>query len=95
MDNAFNAGKKLLCGSYTQYTPSGKDNFVRAGRWGKVPQRGAIVYFYSASMGRVAHVGGVIDIKVQGDTYTIKVVEGNTSADNSFNRNGGCVAVKE
>ena len=46
MDNAFNAGKKLLCGSYTQFTLSGKSNFVRAGRWGKVPQRGAIEYIY-------------------------------------------------
>ena len=93
--SAFEAGKKLLCGSYTQFTVSGKSNFVRAGRWGKVPQRGAIPYFYSNSLDRVAHVGGVIDIKVHGDTYTIKTVEGNTSADNSFNRNGGCVAVKE
>lgn len=96
MDNAHTAGAKLLCGSYTQYTPSGKGNFIKANRWGKVPQRGAIVYFYSSSMDRVAHVGGVIDIKVRGDNvYTIKTVEGNTSADNSFNRNGGCVAVKE
>lgn len=93
--SAFEAGKKLLCGSYTQFTVSGKSNFVRAGRWGKVPQRGAITYFYSNSLDRVAHVGGVIDSKVHGDTYTIKTVEGNTSADNSFNRNGGCVAVKE
>lgn len=93
--SAFEAGKKLLCGSYTQFTVSGKSNFVRAGRWGKVPQRGAIPYFYSNSLDRVAHVGGVIDVKVHGDTYTIKTVEGNTSADNSFNRNGGCVAVKE
>ena len=93
--SAFEAGKKLLCGSYTQFTVSGKSNFVRAGRWGKVPQRGAITYFYSNSLDRVAHVGGVIDVKVHGDTYTIKTVEGNTSADNSFNRNGGCVAVKE
>ncbi len=95
MDNAFNSGKKLLCGSYTQFTLSGKSNFVRADRWGKVPQRGAIPYFYSNSLDRVAHVGGVIDVRQQGDTYTIKTVEGNTSADNSFNRNGGCVAVKE
>ena len=29
MDNAYNAGKKLLCGSYTEYTPSGKGNFVK------------------------------------------------------------------
>ena len=93
--STFEAGKKLLCGNYTQFTVSGKSNFVKAGRWGKVPQRGAITYFYSNSLDRVAHVGGVIDVKVHGDTYTIKTVEGNTSADNSFNRNGGCVAVKE
>ncbi len=93
--SAFEAGKKLLCGSYTQYTPSGKDNFVRANRWGNEPQRGAIVYFYSPKLGRVAHVGAVIDVRRSDNVYTIKTIEGNTSPDATFSRNGGCVAIKE
>ncbi len=88
MDNAYNSGKKLLCGSYTEYTPSGKGNFVKKGHWGKVPQRGAIPYFYSPNMERVAHVGAVIEVNKKGDVYKIKTVEGNTSA-GFFNRNGG------
>lgn len=93
MDNAFLAGKKLLGGSYTEYTPSGKGNFVKMGCWGKEPKVGAIPYFYSPTMGRVAHVGAVIKVNKKGDVYNIVTIEGNTSA-GFFNRNGGCVAVK-
>lgn len=93
MDNAYNAGKKLLCGSYTEYTPSGKGNFVKIGCWGKEPKLGAIVYFYSPNMGRVAHVGAVVKMAKNGNTYKIMTVEGNTSS-GLFNRNGGCVTTK-
>ena len=93
--SAFEAGKKLLCGSYTQFTVSGKSNFVKANRWGNEPQRGAIVYFYSPKLGRVAHVGAVVDIRRSDNVYTIKTIEGNTSSDTAFSRNGGCVAIKE
>jgi len=93
MDNAYNAGKKLLCGSYTEYTPSGKGNFVKMGCWGKEPKVGAIVYFYSPNMGRVAHVGAVVKIIKNGNTYKIMTIEGNTSS-GLFNRNGGCVTAK-
>ena len=43
--NSYQAGQKLLCGGYTAYTPEGKANFVRAGRYYKDPLQGDIVYF--------------------------------------------------
>jgi hypothetical protein len=94
MDNAYSAGQKLLCGSYTQYTPSGKANFIRMGCFGKEPKVGAIIYFYGKTMGRVNHVGIVTQVKKNGNRYEILTVEGNTSAGTGFSRNGGCVAAK-
>ena len=94
MDNAYSAGQRLLCGGYSQYTPSGKANFIRMGCFGKEPKPGAIVYFYGKAMGRVNHVGIVTDVDKVGDTYEIFTVEGNTSAGTGFSRNGGCVATK-
>lgn len=94
MDNAYIAGQKLLCGSYTQYTPSGKANFTRMGCFGKEPKAGAVVYFYGQSMGRVNHVGIVTQVRKNGNKYEILTVEGNTSAGTGFSRNGGCVAAK-
>lgn len=94
MDNAYSAGQKLLCGSYTQYTPSGKANFIRMGCFGKEPKVGAIIYFYGKTMGRVNHVGVVTQVKKNGNRYEILTVEGNTSAGTGFSRNGGCVAAK-
>ena len=94
MDSAFTAGKKLLRGSYSQYTPTGKGYFVQEGAYSKVPHAGDIIYFYSKEKGRVAHVGIVEDAKKIGDTYIIHTIEGNTSAV-AFERNGGGVARKE
>ena len=94
MDNVYSAGQKLLCGSYTQYTPSGKANFIRMGCFGKEPKIGAVVYFYGKTMGRVNHVGIVTQVKKNGNRYEILTVEGNTSAGTGFSRNGGCVAAK-
>ena len=76
MDNAYSAGQKLLCGSYTQYTPSGKANFIRMGCFGKEPKIGAVVYFYGKTMGRVNHVGIVTQVKKNGNRYEILTVEG-------------------
>nr|DAV12948.1 MAG TPA: hypothetical protein [Caudoviricetes sp.] len=94
MDSSFAAGKKLLRGSYSQYTLTGKGYFVQSGVYGKVPHDGDIVYFYSEILGRVAHVGIVEDARKLGDTYTTHTIEGNTSAV-AFERNGGGVARKE
>lgn len=92
--NVYEAGKKLLRGAYTQFTPSGKNLFVKANKYGKTPHVGDIVYFYSQNLKRVAHVGIVIEVIQERNYFRIKTVEGNTSADHSFNRNGGCVAIK-
>ena len=93
VNNSYAAGKKLLCGGYSEYTPTGKSYFVKAGRYGKEPKIGAIVYFYHTSQERVAHVGIVISVDKDNEKYTIKTVEGNTSS-KTFERNGGAVAIK-
>lgn len=88
-------GKKLLRGDYTQYTVSGKGYFVRNGQYFTRPKRGDIVYFFSKKKGRVAHVGIVVQvIQYSPDQYSIITIEGNTSDDGQFNRNGGVVAKK-
>ncbi len=96
MNQAYRNGQKLLRGAYTQYTPSGKALFERAGEYHKEPKLGDVVYFYSSRMGRVRHVGAVVSVKKDGTRYTIETVEGNTSESNIFDRNGngGCVAKK-
>ena len=53
MDNAYIKGKKLLCGGYSQYTPTGKDYFVKMGCYGKEPKLGSVIDFYSSTMGRL------------------------------------------
>lgn len=93
MINVYEAGKNFLRGAYTQYTPTGKSLFIRAGKYGKIPHKGDIVYFYNKNLGRVAHVGAVVEVSQKDMEYTIKVVEGNTSGQN-FERNGGEVAIK-
>ena len=94
MDSAFEAGKKLMGGDYTQFTLAGKALLSRRGRVGREPHIGDKVYFYSQSLGRVAHVGIVVSAEKSGDRYSIETVEGNTSSA-SFDRNGGCVARKK
>jgi hypothetical protein len=94
MDSAFEAGKKLMGGDYSQFTLAGKALLSRRGRIGREPHIGDKVYFYSQSLGRVAHVGIVISVEKSGSRYSIETVEGNTSSV-SFDRNGGCVARKK
>lgn len=95
--NPHEKGKKALCGGYSEYTPTGKSYFVKAKRWHiHCPTPGDVVYFYSEKMGRVCHVGVVIESQKHLDGFfSFKTVEGNTSSGNGFNRNGGCVAIKE
>ena len=94
MLNAFLAGKKLMGGDYSQFTLAGKALLSRQGRISREPHIGDKVYFYSQSLGRVAHVGIVVSVEKIGDRYNIETVEGNTSSV-SFDRNGGCVARKK
>ena len=87
------AAKKLL-GKFTNYTPTGSDQFKKRGAYIKrgkgKPKRGDVIYFYSSAKGRIGHVG--IVEKVSGSTvYTI---EGNTSGASSLVTNGGGVRKK-
>ena len=90
IDNAYARGQKLLCGDYSQYTPTGKSYFIKKSRWFTVPQRGDIVYFYYTSLGRVGHVGAavVVDTDHQKKTFKFVSIEGNTSG-SAGERNGG------
>lgn len=82
-------GKKLLCGAYSSYTPTGSGYFKKANRWYVVPEPGDVVYFYNSSLKRIGHVGGVISVDTAKKTFT--TVEGNSSG-SEFTCNGGCVA---
>ena len=82
--NAYQRGQKALCGDYFKYTPSGAGQFKKAGRWHTVPQVGDVVFFFSPTMGRIAHVG--IVESVEGNKIT--TIEGNTSGTQG-DRNGG------
>ena len=42
VNNSYAAGKKLLCGGYSEYTPTGKSHFLKAGRYGKEPKMWAL-----------------------------------------------------
>ena len=92
INNAHARGQKLLRGDYSQYTPTGKSYFVKAGQYYNIPQPGDIVYFYYSSMGRVEHVGAavVVTVDYSKQKFTMQTVEGNTNSSGS--RNGGCVA---
>lgn len=95
MDNAYLAGQKLLCGGYSQYTPTGKGYFAKIGRYGKLPEIGAIQYNYNASMGRVSHVAIVVDCFIDRveKVFTVKTIEGNSSP-KEWDNNGGQVSQK-
>lgn len=94
--NAYQAGQSVLYGDYFQYTPTGKSYFVKNGRYFKQPMRWDVIFYYSASLGRICHTGLVLDVSWNEDgTFNIKVGEGNTSSENEFDRNGGVWAIKE
>ena len=92
--NDYEAGRKLLCGDYSAYTPTGKSYFVKKGRFGNTPHFGDVVYFYTSSLGRVSHVGIVSSVEFSNGLYTIEAVEGNTNAGVTFERDGGETATK-
>lgn len=71
---------KLLCGGPTAYTPSGVAQWRQAKRYGKTPAVGAFIYFYSANLGRVSHVGIVTSAVQSNRVYRITTIEGNSGA---------------
>ena len=62
MDSAFEAGKKLMGGDYSQFTLAGKALLSRRGRISKEPHIVDKVYFYSQSLDRVSHVVIVVSV---------------------------------
>ena len=75
------------------YTPSGADWYKSKGAWAGPstnPKRGWVVFFYSNSAGRIAHVGLVRGPR--GTDGLIPTVEGNT--DSSGSASGGSVLQK-
>lgn len=68
------------------YTPTGAAYFQQRGRWGSVPNVGALVYYDVSGMGRISHVGIVESVNADGSWVAI---EGNTNAAGS--RTGGGV----
>lgn len=93
--DAYEAGKIMLCGDYTQYTPTGASLFQKKGRWSKLPSVGSIQYNYNKSTGRISHVAAVIECEIDylNKVFTTKTIEGNTSS-KSWENNGGMVAEK-
>lgn len=94
-DKAYTNGKKLLWGDYFEYTPTGASLARKQGKYttnGAEVKRGDIVFYYSASLGRIGHVGAVIVLDNDKTNKRLKVttVEGNTSSE-LYERNGGCV----
>lgn len=59
------------------YTPAGADWFKARDAWGHKPRVGAVVYYDTAGLGRISHVGIVEKVLPGGAWYAI---EGNTNA---------------
>lgn len=76
--------KRLLGGNLFAYTPDGYKNM---GAKKRTPKAGDIVFFYSKTMGRIAHVGFVYKV----GSKRFYTYEGNTSSDPGVVRNGGSV----
>ena len=91
----YERGQKLLCGDYSSYTPTGSGYFKRKDRWTTTsPKAGDIIYFYTSSLGRISHVGIVVEAEYANGIWLLTTIEGNTAAGTNFERDGGCVAIK-
>lgn len=71
------------------YTPAGAAYFQKHGKWSRTPKAGALVFFHWPSMGRIAHVGWVKELKPDGSFLSW---EGNT--DVRGGRSGGKVLLQ-
>lgn len=67
------------------WTPGGAAWFKTRKQWGTKPKVGAIVYFYSVSMGRISHVELVVKVYSNGDFLSCG---GNTNNTGSRSGNG-------
>ncbi|MFR3659017.1 MAG: GH25 family lysozyme [Eisenbergiella sp.] len=85
VDNA----KKLLCGSFDDYTVASAQKYKNSKRWFTSPQVGDQIFFKNSQ--RINHTGIVYKVYLN----TIYTIEGNTSAgSNQVVANGGCVDQK-
>ena len=85
---------KQLLGKFTNYTPTGSDQFKKRSAYTKrgkgKPKRGDVIYFYSSAKGRIGHVGIVYKV----DSSKVYTIEGNTSGASTLVTNGGGVKKK-
>lgn len=79
---------KILLGGFSAYTPDSANYFKEKNRFIYSPLKGSIVFFKGK---RINHTGFTVNF----DENYIYTIEGNTSNDDKFNRNGGCVARKK
>lgn len=75
-------------GGFSAYTPDSANFFKTRKQWSNTAKVGGLVFFKNSK--RICHTGMVYGVD---DNY-IYSVEGNTSNDDKFNANGGCVALK-
>lgn len=89
---AYEAGRKLLRGDYSAYTPDFASQGRKSGAYFTTPQVGDVVEFYSSGKRRVGHTGIVTAAALKNGMWTIETVEGNSSP-GLFTTDGGCVSV--
>ena len=75
-------------GGFSAYTPDSANFFKTRKQWSNAAKVGSLVFFKNSK--RICHTGIVYGVE---GNY-IYSVEGNTSNDDKFNANGGCVALK-
>lgn len=78
--------REMLDG-FSAFTPTSANFFKKNNMWDTKPHKGSIVFFKGE---RIHHTGFVKSY----DKDYIYTIEGNTSNDDKFNRNGGAVAMK-
>lgn len=85
---------KALLGKFTNYTPTGSDQFKKRNAYIKrgkgTPKRGDVIYFYNSTKGRIGHVGIVYKVT----STMVYTIEGNTSGASTLVTNGGGVKKK-
>lgn len=84
------AGKKVLCGSYSASCETLRQQFIKAKRYSDTPKVGDAIFFKGTRHAGANHIGLVIKV-TSSRVYTI---EGNTSGGSSVVDNGGGVAEK-
>ncbi len=83
------AARKLLCGSFNDYTPSSAQQYQKADQWGDTPKVGAQIFFKNST--RICHTGLVYAV----DKTYVYTIEGNTSGASGVIANGGGVCKKK